>query len=231
MQTHVGSQRVPTCPLRPGILWLLACPLLLQGPRFAQVDVGESKVPLASTETLPGPGGSLAGQPAPGAGEAGLVALPPAPTSGQEWTKWAFPQRLLLFPQPHLRDWPRPAQPRRPRRVPPCVPGCLLGPWVPTQEARQPFICQELALCHQVWAPGWEPGQSETPSGGGRVPHAGREAGRAVWHKRHDRSVSLLGASHRLRKRELPAASGGSHGEASIKWNQRNLKQSGSNLQ
>ena len=103
------------------------------------------------------------------------MALPPAPTSGQEWTKWAFPQRLLLFPQPHLRDWPRPTQPRRPRRVPPCVPGCLLRPWVPTQEARQPFARSQRSATrsgHQVGSlgnPKLLPGEAGCPMQEGRL--------------------------------------------------------------
>lgn len=109
-----------------------------KGPDLQKLMLGNSRCPWGPRRhflALVGPGRSACSW----GREAGLVVLPPTPTSGQKWTKWAFPHCPLVFSQPHLRGWPRPTQPRRPRRVPLCVPGCLLGPWVPMQGTRQPF--------------------------------------------------------------------------------------------
>lgn len=191
-----GSQRVPKCPLGAGVLWLPACPLLLQGPRFAEVDVGEFKVPLGPTETLPDPGGSwqvsllLEQRGRPG----GSSSYPHFWAEMDQMGLSTLSACVFSAPSEGL------AQAHSAQTATPCAPVCPgLSPRALGPHARDPTaICQELALCHRVWAPGWEPGQSETPPGGGRVPCAGREAGHAVWHRRHDCSVSLLGMSPRL---------------------------------
>lgn len=70
-----------------------------KGPDFRKLMSGNLRCPWGPRRhflALVGPGRSACSQ----GREAGLVILPPAPTSGQEWTKWTFPHRLLIFSAP-----------------------------------------------------------------------------------------------------------------------------------